>query len=211
LILHWRFANAGYAVFPVNVFRRGQRWAKVPHVVKWANAATSDANMLAQWWSQWPLAMPGLPLKRCDCVVVDCDRHPGAADGVAAFRSLGPLPRHPVVATKSGGEHHWFRQPRQRITKHDWCPGIEVLGTSAFVVGYTIPQGRIPELPEMFWRAREHREEEDFKLLPIIPAQATPSLKYRTHFHTVNVQVRSKYILREVERAIVTNRNKCLH
>jgi hypothetical protein len=70
----------------------------------------------------------------------------------------------------------------------------------------------MPELPEMFWRAREHREEDDFKLLPIIPAQATPSLtEYRTHFHTHNVQVRSKYILREVERAIVTNRNKCLH
>ena len=209
------FARADFPVFPVNVYRQAQRWAKVPHVVKWADVATTDASVIAEWWLRWPLAMPGLPLKRCDCVVVDCDRHPGAANGVAAFRALGPLPRHPVVTTKSGGEHHWFREPAQRITKHDWCDGIEVLGTSAFVVGYTLPQGAIPDLPEMFWRTRdgkhreEHREEENTTLLPIIARHPHP---YRTQFRTHNVQVRSKRILREIERAKRNdNRNKCLH
>jgi hypothetical protein len=140
------FAHAGFPIFPVNVFHQRDRWRKVPHVVKWANAATTDATLIAQWWRQWPLAMPGVPLARCDCVVVDCDCHPGAADGLAELRKLGPLPLHPVVATKSGGEHHYFRQPPERITRHDWCDGIEVLGTSSFVVGYALPQGAMPEL-----------------------------------------------------------------
>jgi hypothetical protein len=66
----------------------------------------------------------------------------------------------------------------------------------------------------MFWRARDGVErkedrEEHSKLLPILPAQAHP---YRTEFRTQNVQVRSKRILREIERAKRhDNRNKCLH
>jgi hypothetical protein len=210
------FAEAGFPVFPVNVFRRGERWRKVPYVKNWAQGATTDAIIIAETWLRWPLAMPGLPLSRCGCVVIDWDCHPGAADGVAAFRALGELPPHPVVATKSGGEHHWFRQPSRRITKHDWCDGIEVLGTSSFVVGYALPKGAIPELPEMFWRARDSVDERDTTLLPISRrhSQGRPHRhphQSRSRFRTQNVQVRSDYLVREAAHARVTNRNKCLH
>jgi hypothetical protein len=36
------FAEAGFPIFPVNVFRRADRWAKVPHVAQWAQTATTD-------------------------------------------------------------------------------------------------------------------------------------------------------------------------
>jgi hypothetical protein len=143
------FAEAGLPIFPVNVFRRGERWRKVPYVTDWANAATTDPSAIGEWWMQWPLAMPGLPLERCGLVVVDCDRH-GGVDGVAAFRELGLMPRHPVVATKSGGEHHFFRQPPSPVTFTKWAGG-EVLGVGRFVVGYAVPEGMMPELPEVFW------------------------------------------------------------
>jgi hypothetical protein len=146
------FAEVGFPIFPVNVFRRGERWRKVPHVADWANAATVDPEILREWWLRWPLAMPGLPLERCGLVVVDADRH-GGVDGVEAFRQLGLMPRHPVVTTKSGGEHHWFRQPAQRITFAKWAGG-EVLGIGRFVVGYALPQGECPELPEVFCAGR---------------------------------------------------------
>jgi hypothetical protein len=140
------FADAGFPVFPVNVFRRGDRWAKVPHVTDWANAATTDATLIAEWWLRWPLAMPGVPLARCGLVVVDCDRH-GGADGVALIREM-TLPAHPIVATKSG-EHHYFRQPAQPIRFMQWAGG-QVLGEGRFVVGYSVPEGEMPELPEVF-------------------------------------------------------------
>jgi hypothetical protein len=140
------FAEAGFPIFPVNVFRRGERWAKVPHVTDWANAASTDMSVIAEWWLRWPLAMPGLPLERCGLVVVDADRH-GGADGVALIREM-TLPPHPIVVTKSG-EHHWFRQPAQPIRFAQWAGG-QVLGEGGFVVGYALPQGVMPKLPEVF-------------------------------------------------------------
>jgi hypothetical protein len=140
------FAREGFAVFPVNVFRRGQRWAKVPHVTDWANAATTNTNVIGEWWLRWPLAMPGLPLERCGLVVVDADRH-GGADGVALIREM-TLPPHPIVATKSG-EHHYFKQPEQPVRFAQWAGG-QVLGEGRFVVGYALPEGECPELPEVF-------------------------------------------------------------
>jgi hypothetical protein len=146
------FARAGFAVFPVNVFRRGDRWRKVPHVVDWENAATTDPEVIGEWWVRWRTAKPGLPLSRCGLVVVDADRHPGAPDGIEAFHALGKLPRHPITKTRGGGEHHWFRQPPTPITKkQSWRPGIDLIGASGFVVGYEVPDGQIPVLPEVFW------------------------------------------------------------
>ena len=131
------FAEAGFPVFPVNVFRRAERWRKVPYVADWANAATTDPDKIAEWWMQWPLAMPGLPLERCGLCVVDADRH-GGADGVATLCELGELPPHPITTTKSGGEHHFFRAPGFTFSK--WAGG-EVLGIGRFVVGYSVPEG----------------------------------------------------------------------
>jgi hypothetical protein len=126
----------------------------VPHVKYWAQAATTNPDVIAEWWMRWPLAMPGVPLERCSLVVVDCDRH-GGADGVAALRELGELPPHPITTTKSGGEHHWFRQPAQPIRFTQWAGG-EVLGEGRFVVGYAVPEGEIPELPDVFGRSERN-------------------------------------------------------
>jgi hypothetical protein len=150
------FAEAGFPVFPVDVFydpgRR--RWRKVPCIKDWGNRATTNRYLIEVWWRKWPLALPGVPPGRCGEVIVDADRHPGGSDGVELFRALGPFPPHPVIPTKSGGEHHWFSQPAQPIRWAKWAGG-EVLGHGRFVVGYAVPQGERPELPKVFWKGAE--------------------------------------------------------
>lgn len=83
-------------------------------------------------------------------MVIDCDRHDGGADGVAAFKSLavghGGLPSEvPLVKTPNGGLHIYFRQPGGEAlgnARGSLPPGIDVRGVGGFVVG---PGARLPD------------------------------------------------------------------
>jgi hypothetical protein len=144
-----------------------QRWRKNPLVKNdWQRRATTDPNRIKSSWDYWSRELaketgaelvPGLPLGRCGLVVVDCDRHANAPDGVAALLELGPLPAHPIISTRSGGQHHYYRQPANRITKtQSWKPGIDIIGAAGCVVGYAVPQEPIPVLPAAFTCRRHH-------------------------------------------------------
>jgi hypothetical protein len=153
------FAEAGCPVFPVDVFYDSdrRRWRKVPCIKDWEGRATTNRYLIEVWWCKWPCAMPGTPPGRINKVIVDADRHYGGSE-VELFRGLdrtrGPFPPHPVSTTKSGGEHHWFAQPVRPVRWVKWVGG-EVLGHSRFVVGYAVPQGECPVLPEVFWKGAE--------------------------------------------------------
>jgi Bifunctional DNA primase/polymerase, N-terminal/Primase C terminal 2 (PriCT-2) len=151
-------AAAGLAVIPVHLHRQGERWCKDPLIKDWRNRASADARMVQGWWRQFPFAVPGIVLARCGLVIVDADRHPGTPDGVAALAVLGALPAHPVVATRGGGEHHYFRQPDPPISFGRWLGG-EVLGTSKFAVAYgMIDPAMVPALPAGLLRALPKHE-----------------------------------------------------
>src|SRR5215471_14418451 len=81
-----QFATHKVPTFPVRVSRLGDRWLKRPHISEWATRATYSKAQITEWWHCWPNAMVGVPLARVGLVVVDADRHPGAADGVGARR-----------------------------------------------------------------------------------------------------------------------------
>ena len=150
------FAEAGIAIIPVRLFREGDRLRKRPHIKEWRQRASTDAAVVAEWWREFPAAVSGIVLEHYGLVVVDCDRHVGHADGVAAFKSLGEFPPHPIVRTPSGGEHHYFLQPEPSIAAGSFADGIDLLGTSRFVVapgagGYElVAGGEAPALPEIF-------------------------------------------------------------
>jgi hypothetical protein len=150
------FAAANLPVFPVDIYfdEEKQRWRKVPFIRDWEQRASINPHVIRMWWRQWPSAWPGVPPGRINKVVVDADRHPGQVDGVELFheleRSYGPFPAHPIVVTKSGGEHHWFAQPSMPISYAQWKGG-ELHGHRRFVVGYALPHGEMPELPAVFW------------------------------------------------------------
>jgi hypothetical protein len=65
------FGEHGVAVFPVRLHRLGEHWRKRPHIREWAQRATADRAVIRGWWHEWPDAVVGVPLGRCDLVVVE--------------------------------------------------------------------------------------------------------------------------------------------
>src|SRR5215831_10626572 len=65
------------AIIPVALRRDGERWRKQP-LVGWDRAST-NIDVLEDWWQQWPNALPGIPLRYTNLVVVDADRREGVS------------------------------------------------------------------------------------------------------------------------------------
>lgn len=116
--------------------------------VKWTEASTTDIDIINAWWTQWPLALVGMPLAPLNLVVLDPDRHPGAADGIAAFDKLGKahpgLLGGPYVQTPQG-QHHFYRQPAKHLGNGEGSlpAGINVRGDGGYVIapGSVLPDG----------------------------------------------------------------------
>jgi hypothetical protein len=121
--------------------------------------ATTNEITIQSWWSDWPDALPAIPLKKTNLCVVDADRREGI-DGVAQVTGLGPLGPHSRIATPSGGLHLVFAQPDPPISKLNWCEGVEILGTSCLLTCYDLDELRFPHvapravLSEMFRRPK---------------------------------------------------------
>jgi hypothetical protein len=138
-----QFAAHGVPIFPVRVYRVGDRWRNEPHIKNWSARATTNPATIKAWWRTWPDAFVGVPLVRVGLVVVDADRHGDGLDGVAVLQAI-ELPPHPMVTTDleclgkfTGGQHHFFRQPPVPIRSAYWSGG-EVLGHGRFVVAYAL-------------------------------------------------------------------------
>jgi hypothetical protein len=151
LVAALRLASAGVPVFPVRLSQgpKGD-WKKIPAIENWQAAASADAARVGIWWDEFPDAVPGIALGKCRLVVIDPDRHPGGADGVAAFAEIArrhqELPPHPLTHTAGGGEHHVFRQRDGEPlgNRSGKLPaGICVRGAGGFVVapGAVRPDG----------------------------------------------------------------------
>jgi hypothetical protein len=143
-----RYAAAGMPVFPC-----GQD--KKPALVdSWSREATTEESTIRDWWAERPDAIVGLPMKPLDMLAIDCDVHGEGQNGVAAFRDLceanGKLPAHPTSLTAGNGEHHFFKQPAEKIGNHqDRKSGIETRGyqqdnDGGYVIapGSRLPDGR---------------------------------------------------------------------
>jgi hypothetical protein len=82
------YARAGFPVFPINP------GTKSPLVSGGHHRATTDEADVRAWWSQWPEAMPGIPMGPASGLwAVDADRRDDPAepkknlDGVGLRRS----------------------------------------------------------------------------------------------------------------------------
>ena len=95
------YAGDGIHVFPVNE-------KKAPYSEHGFKDATTNANRIVEWWTQWPDAGIGMPTGRVSGrVVLDVDINPGK-DGEATLRRWeevrGALPHTLTVATGGGGD-----------------------------------------------------------------------------------------------------------
>ena len=137
-------ASAGIKIFPAGADKR-------PLLKGWQDAATCNADQINRWFEH-AAALPAIPCGQNNFVVIDCDRHEGGADGVAAFKSLltehGALPLQvPMVETPNGGVHLYFRQPNGEAfgnSRGSLPPGIDVRGLGGFTIapGACLPDGR---------------------------------------------------------------------
>jgi len=142
-------AAAGGFAFPAIVTwnESTKKLDKRPAISGWREAATRNPEQIKQWWTTFPDAVPGVELGRSNLFVVDLDRHPGGADGVAnfkAFRGDNPVPRCPTTKTPSGGYHLYFRQPEgERLGNRTGTlpAGIDCRGDG----GWTVAPGAVFE------------------------------------------------------------------
>jgi Bifunctional DNA primase/polymerase, N-terminal len=128
-----------WPVFPVRLIRDGERRRKIPLIKDWRNRASNDPAQIAAWQQEFPGAVFGIELGRANLIVVDADRHPGGADGVAALDQLTQdreWPAHPTIATAGGGFHHIFGQPPDQLgnSPGGLPDGIDVRGAGGWIV-----------------------------------------------------------------------------
>ena len=135
-------ADVGLDTFPAEVRPYGGRWLKKPLINDWRRKATTDHEQIRLWWRRFPHAVPGIELGRSNLVIIDNDRH-GGPDGVLAFESLvsaiitDPCSPHPITLTPGNGEHHVFRQRKEKRlgNRRGTLPlGIDVRGAGGWIV-----------------------------------------------------------------------------
>jgi Bifunctional DNA primase/polymerase, N-terminal/AAA domain len=150
LTIALKYAAAGMAIFPCGIDKR-------PLVTNWLASATTNEQIIRRWWQKFPDALIGLPLKPLGLIVIDADRHKDNEDGIATLRRLcaehGELPPHPWATTANGGEHHYFRQPAEKIGNKKIGPGLETRGAKADNDGgYVIASGSQLSDGRRWWR-----------------------------------------------------------
>lgn len=108
------YAARGWRVHPI------APQTKHPSVKAWQDAATTDPELIRQWWAAWPDHGVGIATGEASGVfVLDVD----CAEGKVGFESLsaleaqhGPLPPTVEAITGTGGRHLFYRHP----------PGLEL-------------------------------------------------------------------------------------
>jgi Bifunctional DNA primase/polymerase, N-terminal len=138
-----RLAEAGIAIFPCGADKKP--------LIKWREFSSSDPEAIAQWWRQFPGALPAIDLEKCDLFVLDGDRH-GGPDGRAA---LGKLLRQqigfdwhtaPSAFTPGDGAHVYFLQNGHELGngRGQLPDGVDARGCGGYVIApyATLSDGR---------------------------------------------------------------------
>nr|WP_246558239.1 DUF3987 domain-containing protein [Bradyrhizobium liaoningense] len=138
-------ASAGLKIFPAGVDKR-------PLFKRWQEIATTERDVISEWWRRTPFALPAIPCGPNGLLVIDLDRHIKGCDGLRAFREVierhGALPQGvPMVKTPNNGLHLYFRQPAGEPLgngRGSLPAGCDVRGVGGFVMapGAVLPDGR---------------------------------------------------------------------
>jgi hypothetical protein len=125
-----------YASYKWQVFPVAPRDKKP--LVRWADVATFEENMLLGWWDTNPLANIGIACgKRSGIIVLDVDTD---NDGFASLAELaveyGALPETPTSRTGKDGRHIFFKHPGIEIrnSASKLAKGLDIRGDGGYVV-----------------------------------------------------------------------------
>jgi hypothetical protein len=103
------YAETGLPVLPLA--------GKVPRNGNGLTGASTDTELIREWWARWPDANVGIRTgEQAGVFVLDVDvQHGGGATLKALAREHGKLPMTATVLTGGGGSHHYFRYPENGI------------------------------------------------------------------------------------------------
>lgn len=125
---------------------------------EWQDAATTDEELIRQWWQRWPDHGVGIATGQVSGLfVVDVDVSDGKQgdDTLADLEATyGELPPTVEVVTGSGGRHLYFRWPEGLVIRNDagtrLGPGLDVRGEGGQVLA---PPTRHPTGTHYRWEA----------------------------------------------------------
>lgn len=201
-----RLAAEGLSVFPCGSNKQA--------IVKWKEAATTDADRIRVMFGASSAVMIGVPTGYANggIVAVDIDKDADPTkDGVAWFdANLAALGDTRMHSTKSGGYHLIYRMPdgvEIRNSASKLAPGVDIRGEGGYVVwppseGYSLAnEADVAELPEFIVEALR-------KPVAAAPKTVTSSLEEK---HEKYVQRAIDSELANVMRAANGTRNEALN
>lgn len=117
-----QYAERGWHVFPVHSVRKGAdgrytctcgrvcgRPGKHPRTANGWKDATTGADTIKKWWSDWPDANIGVACGPSRVIVVDVDPRNGGDDALADLEvAHGELPKTLTTCTGGGGQHYFY-------------------------------------------------------------------------------------------------------
>src|SRR3972149_3715831 len=137
------YASIGWQVFPL------QPRSKEPFSKEILNlhgdgglkVATSDREVIGDWWARWPSANIGIACGvKSGLIVLDVDSaHGGNESILALIAEHGHFPNTPETMTGGGGRHICFSYPGVEIhnSAGKLGPGLDIRGDGGYIVAPT--------------------------------------------------------------------------
>ena len=129
------YAALGIPIFPCKPDKK-------PYTAHGFKDATTKTEQIKEWWTKYPNAMIGIPTgKASGLLVLDIDVKNGV-NGIETLAGLeaqyGKLPATPIVATPSGGIHHYFAMPETNPplgnSNGKLGPGVDTRGDGGYII-----------------------------------------------------------------------------
>lgn len=129
-------AGMGVKILPFS-----QQKKPYPGFSNWGSRATTDKEIIRQWWTIWPDACIAAPTGRINGFwVVDLDTGQGK-QGLESLAELekqfGLLPATMIVRTPTGGLHYYFKTPEGidiPTTASVFAPNLDTRGEGGLII-----------------------------------------------------------------------------
>jgi hypothetical protein len=141
------YAASGLAVLPVFEPLPGGLCAcgkpdcndvgKHPRIAGGFHSATTDLDLICEWWAMWPDANVGIATgARSGVVVIDVDPDRGGLEALDALvAEAGPIPDSAVVHTGGDGLHYFLHVSDRPVkSRNNFRAGIDIRGDGGYVV-----------------------------------------------------------------------------
>jgi hypothetical protein len=134
------YAGRGGPALPI--VERG-KLPLTPHGLK---DASTDSDVIAEWWQRWPSANVGVCTD--GFVIVDCDGPVGKHNWLRFIAGIG-FPESPYAWTGGGGLHIWYRRDDHPTrNRAGWLDHVDIRSQGGYVI---VPPSVHPSGASYWW------------------------------------------------------------